>query len=76
MQLIGPGVWHPSQVEIQISRDGKSFKTIATVNHEQKATDGVSFKTYSWSGSEKARYIRYIARAKEGVLFTDELIVR
>lgn len=76
MQLIGPGVWHPSQVEIMISDNGTDFKTLSVIDHEQKPSDGVSFRTYSWQGNAKARYVRYIARAKEGVLFTDELIIR
>lgn len=76
MQLIGPGVWFPSLVEIQVSDNGTDFTTLATIEHEQKPTDGVSFKEYSWTGSASARYIRYIAKAKEGCLFTDELIVR
>lgn len=76
MQLIGPGVWFPSQVEIQTSLDGNKFTTLAVIDHEQKSSEGVSFKTYSWSGNAIGRYVRYIARAKEGVLFTDELIIR
>ncbi len=76
MQLIGPGVWFPSFVEIQVSDNGTDFTTLATIEHEQKPTDGVSFKEYSWSGKASARYIRYIAKAKEGCQFTDEIIVR
>lgn len=76
MQLTGPGVWFPTTVEISVSTDGKNFTTLATIDHTQQPSQGVSFKTYSWGGNTKARYIRYIARATNGVLFTDEIIVR
>lgn len=76
MQLIGPGVWFPSQVEIQISDNGTDFTTLAVIDHEQRPSEGVSFKEYSWTGNATARYVRYIAKAEEGCQFADELIVR
>ncbi len=76
MQLIGPGVWFPSLVEIQVSDNGTDFTTLAVINHEQTPSEGVSFKEYSWRGNASARYVRYIAKAEEGCQFADELIVR
>lgn len=76
MQLIGPGVWMPAKVEISVSDNGTDFTPLATIDHKQEATEGVSFKEYSWSGNTKARYVRYVAKSNEGVLFTDELIIR
>lgn len=75
MQIIGPGVWLPAQVTISISDDGENFTEIATIDHQQKATSGLSFKTFSWQGDAKARYVRYVAKSFEGCLFTDEIIV-
>ncbi|MDE5687277.1 MAG: discoidin domain-containing protein, partial [Paramuribaculum sp.] len=76
MQLIGPGVWMPAKVEISVSDNGTDFTPLATIEHKQEATEGVSFKEYSWSGNTKARFVRYVAKSSEGVLFTDEIIIR
>lgn len=76
MQLIGPGVWHPGYVEFQISDNGVDFTSLHSITEEQKPSDGVSFKTFDWNGTAKARFIRVIARAKEGCQFADEIIVR
>ncbi len=76
MQIIGPGVWLPQRVEISVSTDGKKFKTLTVINHEQKATEGLSFKMFDWQGSARARYVRFIANSAEGCQFLDEIIVR
>ncbi|MDE5837484.1 MAG: discoidin domain-containing protein, partial [Paramuribaculum sp.] len=76
MQLIGPGVWFPSSVQFLISDNGVDFTPLTTIEHEQKPTDGVSFKEYAWKGIARARYVRVIAKAKEGCQFADEIIIR
>ena len=76
MQIIGPGVWFPSNVEISVSDDGEQFKVLKQITHEQKPTDGLSFKTYSWEGKTKARFVRYKATANEGCQFLDEIIIK
>lgn len=76
MQLIGPGVWMPSKVVISVSEDGKEFTTLTTIDHKQEETVGVSFKKYSWEGKATARYVRYQAWAEQGVLFTDEIVIK
>ena len=76
MQLIGPGVWFPSSVQFLISDNGVDFTPLTTIEHEQKPSEGVSFKEYVWKGIARARYVRVIAKAKEGCQFADEIIIR
>lgn len=75
MQIIGPGVWFPETVEISVSEDGETFIPLTKITHEPKATPGLSFKTYSWEGKAKGRFVRYVAEASEGCQFTDEIII-
>lgn len=76
MQITGPGVWLPATVIISVSDDGEHFRDLATIEHEQRDTSGLSFKMFAWEGKDKARYVRYVARSAEGCLFTDEIIIR
>lgn len=76
MQITGPGVWFPAKVEISVSDDGKNFTTLTTIEHKQKDSTGLSFKEFSWSGTARARYVRYCATSTEGCQFTDEIIIR
>lgn len=78
MQICGPEVFMPAGVEIAVSNDGRHFKTIAHIDHEIVKDDEVSFKTFSWSGKTRARYIRYRASIGGfgGFVFTDEIVVK
>ena len=76
MQITGPGVWLPATVVISVSDDGENFRELTTIEHQQKNTSGLSFKTFAWEGNDRARYVRYIARSMEGCLFTDEIIIK
>lgn len=76
MQICGPDVWMPAEVVISVSKDGKKFKELTRIHHNVVKDDEVSFKNFSWSGKEKARYVRYQALADHGILFTDEIVVR
>lgn len=76
MQITGPGVWLPATVVISVSDDGENFRELTTIEHQQKNTSGLSFKTFAWEGNDKARYVRYVARSFEGCLFTDEIIIK
>ena len=76
MQLIEPDIWFPAQVIIQASTDGVNFKELAVIEHAQEALSGLRFKKFEWNGEEKARYVRYVANAPKGCLFTDEIIIR
>lgn len=76
MQICGPDVWMPAEVIISISNDGKHFKELTRLHHEVVRDNEVSFKNFSWSGTAKARYVRYQALADHGILFTDEIVIR
>lgn len=76
MQITGPGVWLPAEVIISISDDGVDFIELTRIEHTQKNTAGLSFKNYSWVGDAKGRYVRYVAKSTEGVLFSDEIIIK
>lgn len=76
MQLIGPDVWYPENVTISVSDDGKNFTTLKEFSTPHAASAGLSFKTYAWQGSAKARYVRYLATSSKGCLFTDEIIIK
>lgn len=75
MQICIPDVWMPEQVTISVSDDNKKFKTLADIHHTVTTDTGVSFKNFGWKGSARGRYIRYRAMAKQGFLFTDEIVV-
>lgn len=78
MQICGPEVFLPACVEIAVSNDGRRFTTVAHIDHEVVKDDAVSFKTFSWSGKTRARYVRYRAHigAFGGFVFTDEIVVK
>ena len=73
-------VWLPADVTFEVSQDGSSFTTLATIGHDI-AHDEVKakFQTFKWEGSAEARYIKMRGRISEegsqGWLFTDEIIV-
>ena len=78
MQYCGPGVFMPCLVEIAISDDGEEYTKIADIEHEVVVEDVPSFKSFGWSGSAEARYIRYKAHRSSfsGFLFIDEVVVK
>ena len=78
MQICGPEVYLPAHVIISISEDGKEFTQLKEIKHKPVRNDEVTFKTYGWEGTAKARFIRYQALAGDefgGVVFTDEIVV-
>lgn len=76
MQLIGPGVFQPSEVELLTSENGKDFESRGvvptTISNKDRA---LSFQDYLFTGSWKARYIRVKATNTNGFLFTDEVVI-
>ena len=79
MQLIGPGVWMPEQVEIETSEDGKTFTPLCRINNDLSTEyDKLIFREFGWQGTTKARYVRYVARIGKqgGFIFTDEIVIR
>ncbi|BEG98977.1 glycoside hydrolase family 20 protein [Bacteroides sedimenti] len=79
MQLIGPGVWMPHDVEIKVSEDGVNFTTLKQIANEvPEDYERLALRDFGWEGSTTARYVEYIARpnSKKGFLFVDEIIVK
>ena len=79
MQLIGPGVFMPRQVDILVSEDGENFELIATMENDiPTSEEALTFRTYETSCDVKARYVRYHAyrSTMRGFLFLDEVIVK
>lgn len=77
MQLIGPGVFQPGQVELLTSEDGESYVSrgiiTTTISHTDK---DLSFQEYTFNGDWKARFIRLKAKeANGGFIFTDEIVI-
>ena len=78
MQLIGPGVFMPSKVDILVSEDGENFTLVATVwNDVPVTTLDLLFKDFSTICNCQARYVRYHAyrSTMRGFLFLDEVVV-
>lgn len=77
MQLIGPGVFQPGQVELLTSEDGENFISRGIVPTTIPADDpNLLFQEYTFNGNWKARYVRLKAtRANPGFIFTDEIVI-
>ncbi|MDE6490918.1 MAG: family 20 glycosylhydrolase, partial [Muribaculaceae bacterium] len=68
-------VWMPDKVVISVSDNGTDFTTLQEIPHIVEPMTNLMFKNFYWTGSTKARYVRYQAHAARGVLFTDEIVV-
>ena len=77
MQICGPGVFLPSQVNISASIDGEAFTQLTSIDNNVVRNDEVTFKTFSWEGNTDARFIHFQAQRSDfgGFLFVDEIIV-
>lgn len=77
MQCRGPEIFLPSSVTFEVSNNGKKWTPLYTEPIPEDMTS-IVFKTTTWKGSKKARYIRCKAapNIRGGWLFTDELIIR
>ena len=77
MQLTGPGVFQPGQVELLTSEDGENFISRGIVPTTVTADDpDLLFQEYTFDGNWKARYVRLKApRANPGFIFADEIVV-
>lgn len=77
MQLIGPGVYQPAQVELLTSEDGENYTSQGIVTTTVSNTDkDLSFQEYTFNGNWKARYVRIKAdEANKGFIFTDEIVI-
>ena len=78
MQLIGPGVFMPEKVDIEVSSDGENFTRVATVwNDISVKNPDLLFKSFDTICDLQARYVRYHAYRSpmRGFLFLDEVVV-
>lgn len=77
MQLIGPGVYQPGDVELLTSDDGVNFTSQGVVSTTISTQDtDLSFQEYTFCGNWKARYICLKATEKnKAFIFTDEIII-
>lgn len=76
IQLCGPNVWFPEKVIISFSNDGVNFTELTKITTNLLRDNKVAFRTFSWAGNVRARYIRYQAFNRWRFVFTDEIIIR
>ena len=73
-------VWLPARVEIEVSDDGETFRSLGVVENDYpQEEERPEFRTFAWKGSDEARYVRYHAVSNGragGWLFTDEIVIR
>ncbi len=77
MQLIGPGVYQPGEVELLTSEDRENYISQGVIPTTISNTDkDLSFQEYTFNGDWKARDIRIKAKeANKGFIFTDEIVI-
>lgn len=77
MQLIGPGVFQPGEVELLTSEDGEHFTSRGVIPTTISNTEkDLSFEEYAFNGEWKARYIQLKAtEANGGFIFADEIVI-
>jgi hexosaminidase len=79
MQTIGPEVYFPKEVIIEISDDGKNFTKLTHIeNTISSKMTGLLFKSFGWEGTSQGRFIHYVAvpdTSHGGWLFTDEITI-
>lgn len=79
MQLIGPWVFQPADVELLTSEDGAEYTSRGTIPTTMSDTDrDLLFEEYTFRGDWKARYVRLKARNTHlggGFLFADEIVI-
>ncbi len=76
IQLCPPNVWFPEKVIISCSDDGENFTTLTTITTNLMKDNKVAFRTFSWAGNVRTRYVRYQAFNRWRFVFTDEIIIR
>jgi hypothetical protein len=75
LQDVGSWIWFPRRVQIELSLDGKSFKPVASIAHDQRDTMIMNFE--QTIAPQNARYVRLRA-VNSGTntwIFADEIVV-
>ena len=78
MQLKGPWVYQPEQVEILTSEDGKNFTSQGIIpTTVSRENPDLIFQEYTFTGNWKARYLQVKAKNKPngGFIFVDEIVI-
>ncbi|MDO5571337.1 MAG: family 20 glycosylhydrolase [Bacteroidales bacterium] len=76
MQIIGPWVWMPQEVEVLVSDDGVNYESVAIDKNDIPVEqDGVLFRYFGFKGDAEARFINYKAKHYKGFMFIDEIVV-
>lgn len=78
MQLIGPCVFQPGEVELLISEDGVNFISQGVIPTTTSNKDEeLSFEEYTFRGNRKARYIQLKAKEVNNnqFIFVDEIVI-
>lgn len=80
MQWYSAWVWLPARVEIEVSADGETFRSLGVIGNDYpQEEERPEYRTFAWKGSDEARYVRYHAVSNGragGWLFTDEIVIR
>lgn len=78
LQIVGPQIYFPDTMTIELSSNGKDFIPLYSLKNaaDYKAKDGG--KAYTWNGKCKSRYVRIKALPgeKQGWVFADEVIIK
>ena len=76
MQLTGPWVYQPLEVELLTSEDGKDYVSQGVIPTSISPDDAMlNFQTYVFTGDRNARYIRLKAKNQKGFIFADEIVI-
>lgn len=78
MQRVSAWVWLPEKVTVSVSSDGETFTPLADIEIPVDDTMRSIYRTISWSGTARARYVRFAASLSnpDNILFLDEIVVR
>lgn len=79
MQLKGPWVYQPSNVELLLSEDGEEFQSCGVIPTTVSLDNPeLTFQDYAFKGDWKARYVRLKAEngvPNGGFIFVDEIVI-
>lgn len=78
LQDIGPGVFMPGQVEVQLSADGTNYSDAITIKNDVPSDlRGCQLKDFETPLSTRAQYIKVNVRNTQGgFVFADEIVVK
>ncbi|MGL5319120.1 MAG: glycoside hydrolase family 20 protein, partial [Bacteroidales bacterium] len=79
MQLVGPWIWLPTEVQYLVSDDNVNFTPIATLTHDvPENTERMILRDFTFKGSAKGRYVKMLVKPVKtvgAVMFVDELVI-